>query len=142
MLEDEAELGSDDEDNDDVRKKINRNDEEEDEEGLDDDLDGFVAPADEEIIDDPNYDMHLKFQLDMEAQEKLELQRTMQAVLFGQNNKKRRRDEIEGGMDSDDEGTKKMRRMIELRRQQMMQNGTYMDDDGEFDLEEQARKIQ
>ena len=43
FFEDEAELGSDDEENDDVRKHIDRlNDDEENEEGLDDDLDGFV----------------------------------------------------------------------------------------------------
>lgn len=44
----EADLGSDNEANDDKIKKINKDDYEEDEEGLDDDLDGFVdnnAPA-------------------------------------------------------------------------------------------------
>lgn len=44
----EADLGSDNEANDDRIKKINKDDFEEDEEGLDDDLDGFVdneAPA-------------------------------------------------------------------------------------------------
>ena len=50
----EADLGSDNEENDDKVKKIDRNDIEEDEHGLDDSLDGFVdneAPAgdDEEI---------------------------------------------------------------------------------------------
>lgn len=38
----EADLGSDNEDNDDVIKKIDRNDLEENENDLDDDLDGFV----------------------------------------------------------------------------------------------------
>ncbi len=44
----EAELGSDNEENDDRVKRINRDDLEEDENGLDDSLDGFVdneAPA-------------------------------------------------------------------------------------------------
>jgi len=38
----EADLGSDNEENDDRVKKINREDAEENENGLDDDLDGFV----------------------------------------------------------------------------------------------------
>ena len=45
--EDEAELGSDNEENDDVRKKINRNDAEEADDGLDSDLDGFVVKGEE-----------------------------------------------------------------------------------------------
>jgi len=36
-------LGSDDEQNDDIRKKINKDDLEENEDGLDSDLDGFVV---------------------------------------------------------------------------------------------------
>ena len=38
----EADLGSDNEENDDIIKKIDRNDLEEDENDLDDSLDGFV----------------------------------------------------------------------------------------------------
>ena len=38
MLDEEAELGSNDEDNDDIRKAINKNDAEENEEGMDEDL--------------------------------------------------------------------------------------------------------
>lgn len=51
LFDDEAELGSDDEENDDAVKRINKDDEEENEDGLDDDLDGFVVHAndDEEI---------------------------------------------------------------------------------------------
>ena len=48
FLDIEADLGSDNEENDDKVKKINMDDEEEDENGLDDSLDGFVdhdAPA-------------------------------------------------------------------------------------------------
>ena len=48
MFDDEAELGSDDEDNDDIRKKIDRNDEEEmDGDELDEDLEGFVVRGDD-----------------------------------------------------------------------------------------------
>ena len=48
FLDIEADLGSDNEENDDKVKNIDKNDEEEDENGLDDSLDGFVdheAPA-------------------------------------------------------------------------------------------------
>ena len=53
FLEMEAQLGSDNEENDDMIKAINRDDEEEDEDGQDEDLDGFVVhEADEEEIGD------------------------------------------------------------------------------------------
>lgn len=42
FFEDEAELGSDDENNDAIKKEINKNDVEENEEGLDSDLEGFI----------------------------------------------------------------------------------------------------
>lgn len=42
-------MGSDDEDNDDIRKRINRGDDDENEDGLDSDLASFVAGDDEEI---------------------------------------------------------------------------------------------
>jgi uncharacterized ferredoxin-like protein len=93
FLEEEAELGSDNEDNDDVRKNINRQgDEEEDEEGLDDDLEGFVVhPGDEEEIGEANEELYDKYQRDMEEKDKQDIQRTLAAVLFGANNKKRKR---------------------------------------------------
>jgi len=55
FLDIEADLGSDNEENDDRVKKINKDDVEEDEEGLDDSLDGFVdhdvlAGDDQEIV--------------------------------------------------------------------------------------------
>jgi hypothetical protein len=57
FLEQEAELGSDDEENDDNVRRIDKNDEEEDEDGLDSDLDGFVVKGDDEEIGDENIDM-------------------------------------------------------------------------------------
>lgn len=77
FLEVEAELGSDDEENDDIRKNINRNDEEENDDDLDSDLEGFVVKGDEEIIDDPDSDMYAKHQKDMEELDRLEYQRTV-----------------------------------------------------------------
>lgn len=61
FLEDEAELGSDDEEKDDSIKVINKNDEEENEEGLDSDLDGFVAREDDEEIGDEKPEMLEKY---------------------------------------------------------------------------------
>ena len=55
-------MGSDDEDNDDVRKDIDLNDEEEDEDGLDEDLNGFVVHgADDEEIASEDEEMYNKF---------------------------------------------------------------------------------
>jgi hypothetical protein len=60
FLEDEAELGSDNEENDDVRKDI-AIDGEEDEEGLDEDLKDFVVhEGDDAEIGDESEDMRLK----------------------------------------------------------------------------------
>lgn len=50
----------------------------------------------------------------MEALDKLEIQRTMQAVLFG-NNKKRKRGELDGFDDLDDNSKRKLR----LREERM-----------------------
>jgi hypothetical protein len=67
FIEEEAELGSDDEDKDDIRKKINKDDAEEDEDGLDADLADFVDHApDDEIIGEADEEMYAKFNRDME----------------------------------------------------------------------------
>lgn len=117
-LDDEAELGSDDEDHDDVRKNIDREGDEEDEDGLDEDLGGFVVhDGDDAEIGDESADHYAKFQLDMEQKDREDIKRTMDAVIFGQNNKKRKRDEIEG-LDGDDNGRRKMR-LIEERWNQL-----------------------
>ena len=117
FLEEEAELGSDDEENDDVRKDINRNDEDENDEDLDSDLEGFVVRGDDEEIADPTEDMYVKHQKDMEALDRLQIQQTMQAVLFGQN-RKRKRGEVEG-LDLDENSKRKLQlkeeRMNQLR---------------------------
>lgn len=52
MFEDEAELGSDNEEKDNLKKDINKNDAEENEDGLDSDLDGFVVHNEDEVIGD------------------------------------------------------------------------------------------
>lgn len=61
FLDMEAELGSDDEENDDMRKRINRDDDDEqDGEDLDEDLEDFVVRGDDQEIADPTDDMILK----------------------------------------------------------------------------------
>jgi hypothetical protein len=74
-LEMEAELGSDNEENDDVARAINREgDDEENEEGQDEDLKDFVVYAgDDQEIDDESADLYDKFQRDMEMQDRLNI---------------------------------------------------------------------
>lgn len=61
FFDEEAELGSDDEENDDVCKKINKDDLEENEEGLDADLEEFVDKGDHELIEDDEQNAFAKF---------------------------------------------------------------------------------
>ena len=63
-MDDEAELGSDIEEHDDVRKKIKHSDDEEDESGLDSDVSKLVndeALGDEEEIAEANAALREKF---------------------------------------------------------------------------------
>jgi hypothetical protein len=127
FLEDEAELGSDNEENDDVRKDI-AIDGEEDEEGLDEDLKDFVVhEGDDAEIGDESEDMRLKHQRDMEALDRLEIQRTMEAVIFGRNNKKRKRDEVDG-LDDYDNGDRRKMRLIEERMKQLQDGNAEPED--------------
>ncbi len=74
FLEEEAELGSDDEENDDIRKDINRNEEDENDDDLDSDLEGFVVRGDDEEIANPTEDMYQKYQKDMDALDRMQIQ--------------------------------------------------------------------
>ena len=65
FFEDEAELGSDDEENDHIRKAINKNDQDEDENGLDEDLKDFVVQADDEEVGDAEHEALIKYQADL-----------------------------------------------------------------------------
>ena len=94
----EADLGSDNEENDDKVKKIDKEDIEEDEYGLDDSLDGFVdhnepAGDDEEIKAGEEAAREL-FMAKQAEDERNEMKATLGAVFYGQN-KKRKRGEIE-----------------------------------------------
>lgn len=94
----EAELGSDNEENDDRIKRINKTDFEEDENGLDDSLDGFVdneQPAgDDEEIEAANQAARDLFIARQAEDERDAIQKTLGAVFYGQN-KKRKRGEID-----------------------------------------------
>lgn len=61
FFDEEAELGSDDEEKDDVKKQINKEDIEENEDGLDSSLDGFVEKGDGEVIGEAEDDALIKF---------------------------------------------------------------------------------
>lgn len=124
FLEEEAELGSDDEENDDNRKRINRDDEDEyDGDELDEDLDGFVVRGDEDDINNPTEDMYQRFREEEERRDKEDIARTVQAVLFG-NNKKRKRGEVEGLEDEmlDEDAKKKKKILLERIRQRNLQD--------------------
>ena len=121
-LEMEAELGSDNEENDDAARAINRDgDAEENEEGLDEDLKDFVVYAgDDQEIDDEASDLYDKFQKDMEMQDRINIQKTMEAVLFGMNNKKRKRHEV--GLDDMDDPVNRRKKLMEKRLKQIQEN--------------------
>lgn len=120
-LEMEAELGSDNEENDDVAKAINRGDEEEDEEGHDEDLKDFVVyEGDDQEIGDEDSQLYEKYQRDMELKDRQDIQKTLQAVLFGQNNKKRKR--YEADLDDMDDPYARRKKLMEERMRQLKEN--------------------
>ena len=90
----EADLGSDNEENDDRVKAINRDDAEENEAGLDGDLEGFVtneAPVANKEGEAAARDFFMAKQAE---DERAAIKQTLGAVFYGQN-KKRKRGEIE-----------------------------------------------
>lgn len=93
FIEDEAELGSDDEERADiVNKAINRNDEDENEEGHDQELEDFIDrdhKADEAEINDPTDAAYQKFVEDCQNDERNRVKTVMQAVIDGHNKKRR-----------------------------------------------------
>lgn len=100
LFENEAELGSDDEEHGDRVKHIRRDDIEENEEGLDADLEGFIdynMPGDNDEINDPNDAAFQKYMLDVQNDERERTKAAMRAAIFGHNKKRR------FGPDGDDE---------------------------------------
>ncbi len=112
----EAEIGSDDEDHDEVKaKSIDSGDRDEDEEGLDEDLKGFVVTGQDEEIGEADEEMRQKFNRDREADDRAETAKIWSSVILG-NNRKRKRGEIE--FDELDEASKKKLKRIEQRMEQ------------------------
>lgn len=93
FIEDEAELGSDDEERADlVQKAIDKDDVEENEDGHDADLEGFIDrqyKADEDEINDPTDAAYQKFMLDVQNDERDRVKTVMQAVIDGHAKKRR-----------------------------------------------------
>ena len=123
FLDEEAELGSDNEEHDEGKaKSIDRNAEDErDDDGHDDsDLDGFVdneQPAgDDEEIAAGNAAAYEAFQMQIQDDEKQNVKNIFSAVLLG-NNKKRKRGQID--LEDLDEAEKRKLRAIERRGEPM-----------------------
>lgn len=111
FFDEEAELGSDDENKDDNRKAINKDDAEENEEGMDSDLEGFVAKGDDVEIGDAEEGALDKFMQDMKEDDKKRTQIAMQAALFGQNRKRKRGQVMGEDDDMDDYQKRKQERL-------------------------------
>ena len=90
----EADLGSDNEENDDRIKAINREDAEENEAGLDGDLEGFVTNEVPVGDDEDEAAARELFMVKQAEDERAAMKQTLGAVFYGQN-KKRKRGEIE-----------------------------------------------
>lgn len=120
FFDEEAELGSDDEEKDDVRKDINKNDVEENEDGLDSSLDGFVdKEVDNAVIGDAEADALAQFQQDLINDDRAQTLKIMRGAIFG-HNKKRQRQEVEGLADSDlDDFERRKRERIQEREAQL-----------------------
>ena len=109
FFDEEAELGSDDEENDDAKKIIDKNAADENEDGLDSDLDGFVVRGDDVEVGGADEAMHAKFLEDVQNDEKAAMRKAMEAAIFGKNKKRRRGEaglEDETGMLNDYEKRK------------------------------------
>ena len=96
FFEDEAELGSENEENDHHIKNINKRDAEEDEEGLDEDLKDFVhIPGDNEEIPDNASDVHRRYMEDLREDDLKFNKKMLEKGLFGRKRKFDDKDEDE-----------------------------------------------
>lgn len=130
FLEEEAELGSDNEEHDHVRKRIKSDDDEENESGLDSDLDGFVDNGplgDDEEIEEANAAARERHLQDVEDDEDRALNAIVNQVILGQN-KKRKRGDFD--LDTLDDASKRKLRRLEERQNMRLED----DSDSEIDL--------
>jgi len=121
-MEVEAELGSDNEGNDDFVKAIDRNDYEENEEGLDDDLEELIDFAFNEDgdLNEGAMNQYLK---DLMSEDRENIIKVMQRSF---NNKKRKRDLFEIDIDDGERNLKRMKRMEEIEKELENENNKYM----------------
>ena len=96
FFDEEAELGSENEENDDRRRVINKGDKEENEEGMDEDLADFIVHGDEDVVGEEEEGMMSKFMADMENDDRMRTRMAMEATIFGIKNKKRQRKDVPG----------------------------------------------
>lgn len=68
---------------------------------MDDDLKEFVVQADNEEVGDAEDEALIKYQMDLDADDKAATRRVMEAAIFGMN-RKRKRGDVEGGFGEDD----------------------------------------
>ena len=78
----------------------------------DSDLDGFVAREDDEEIGDEKPEMYKKYLDDMHRLDDLETKKVFSSIVLG-NNKKRKRWEVEGLEENEENRRIKMRRLEE-----------------------------
>lgn len=120
FFDEEAELGSDDEDKDDARKAIDRRAADENEDGLDEDLADFVVRGDDQEVDAPTGDMRAKFLADLENDEKARMRQAMEAAIFGKNRKRRRGEtDLEDDTNTLNDYEKRKQQRLEEREQQL-----------------------
>ena len=133
FMDDEAELGSDNEDNDHRRKRINSQDDDENEEGLDEDLQDFVVYGEKNEGQDDDA-LREKFYEDMKNDDRALTSGIFKSVILGQN-AKRKRGQVD--LDELDELSKRRNQRLEER---MGNNDS--DEEDDFLACEEARKMQ
>mmetsp|Transcript_18342 Transcript_18342/g.28169 ORF Transcript_18342/g.28169 Transcript_18342/m.28169 type:complete len:134 (+) Transcript_18342:556-957(+) len=118
LLDEEAELGSDDEDRDNIRKEINKGDVEENEEGMDEDLKDFVVhQRDDEIVGEAEEGAYAKYLEQVEIDDHRRKMEEINAVIYGRNNKKRKHFEL-GADTGDDYEKRKQERLAERQKEE------------------------
>lgn len=138
FFEDEAELGSENEENDHHIKNINKRDAEEDEEGLDEDLKDFVhIPGDNEEIPDNASDVHRRYMEDLREDDLKFNKKMLEKGLFGRKRKFDDKDEEE----EDDNGNL-IKKTLEEKEEfmRMKEAALYGDPEAKKVYEEQRKQ--
>jgi hypothetical protein len=134
FMDDEAELGSDNEDNDHRRKRIRSGDASENEEGLDADLEDFVVYGDGKNDCSDEDALREKFYEDMKKDDRAMTNGIFKSVILGQN-AKRKRGQVD--LDEMDELSKRKNQRLEERM-----GNIDSDEEDDFICAEEARRKQ